>query len=925
MTAHAKAPDVLYLLDGMALAYRAHFAFIQRPITTSKGVNTSALFGFTSTLVELMEARNPSHLAVVFDTAAPTERHELFADYKANRQEMPDDLSQALPHLGRIAEAFGLTVLRQDGYEADDIIGTLAWQAADEGADVYMVTPDKDFGQLVRPRVTIYRPGHKGEPPQILGVDEVLGKWDIERPEQVIDMLALCGDASDNIPGVPGIGPKTAAKLLKEYHSVEELINRIDELKGKQKENFKLHTEQALLSKKLATINTAVPVPVSFADLKIGERDPAALHNLFEEFEFRSLSRRVLGGEVPKLAKQSDLFAESTVASEPLVSDRPMQTRADTCAKYILVESVKTGIEILNTFQTASEFCFHLETDGLDPLDARPLGIALCQKAGDAVFLAWPDAEDPLKQEWLNAASRLLESECALKVGHNLKFDLRVLLTAGIVVAGPFFDTMLAHALMEADARHGMDRLAESFLSYRSLPLSQLIGEKGERPLRDIPLPNLAEYAAEIADVTFQLYKVFQPKLVELGLAAVMQEIEMPLLPVLASMEQDGILLDLETLEEFSARLNNEIDQAQREVWRMAGREFSLNSPKQVGEVLFDDLQLAKKPKKTATGQYATNEQTLATLAHLHPIVPRMLDYREVVKLQNTYVEALPKSVSNITQRVHTTFGQLQTATGRLVSNNPNLQNIPIRTTLGQEIRKAFIAPPGWVLLSADYSQIELRVIAALSKDEGLQEAFLRGEDIHQATAAKIFDCSIDEVTRDQRSRAKMVNFGIPYGISPFGLAQRLACSRTEAAELIDSYFRRFPLVREFIEDVLAEARSRGWVETITGRRRWLKDINSGNGATRAAAERMAINTPIQGSAADLIKKAMSNVSCRLRQEKSEAKLLLQVHDELVLECPKDQVEILANLVKREMEQAIVLAVPVVVEIGWGENWLSAH
>jgi len=919
----------LYLLDGMALAYRAHFALIRSPIYTSKGFNTSAIFGFTGTLIELMTNRRPSHLAVVFDTDAPTERHELHREYKANREDMPEDLAAAMPHLGRIAEAFGIPVLKKDGYEADDIIGTLAHRAVADGFDeVYMVTPDKDFGQLVTGRIKMYRPSRKGDAAEVWGVDEIKAKWGIERVEQVIDMLGLCGDASDNIPGVPGIGPKTAEKLLARYDSVENLIDHVDELKGKQRERVREHADQALLSKKLATIQLDVPVECDWEDLRRDEPDREKIVPLFAEFEFRTLGKRIFGDDFSVREAAGDLVLRSEDddagdAQIELIPQTGFKKLADVTHDYRIAKTDTELAELVDALRSADTFAFDTETTALNPRAAELVGISF----STAPHRGW---WAPASKAALDALRPVFADASLTKIGHNLKFDLAVLAENDCPVDGLCHDTMLAHALIDPGQRHNLDALAEDLLQYSPVPFGELMPEakKGE-PLdySDVDGQTLADYAIEDADVALRLWQALEPKLEETGQARVFHEIETPLLPVLVAMEREGILMCEDTLKEIGRSLQDHVIKLQEAVYGAAGREFNLNSPKQLGEVLFDELELVEKPKKTRTGQYATNEQVLATLAAKHPIVNDLLEYRQLTKLKNTYLDALPDAIDPKTGRVHTHYGQVQTATGRLSSNDPNLQNIPVRSERGREIRKAFVPREGWKLLAADYSQIELRILAALTGDAGLLAAFKEKRDIHTATAARIFQVAPDEVTRDQRGTAKMVNFGIPYGISAFGLAQRLGgtIGRTEAQEIIDSYFAQFPGIPGYMERQKEFAREHGYVETVCGRRRHLRDINSGNGTIRAAAERNAINMPIQGTAADMIKLAMVRIQKSITEKKLQSRMLLQVHDELVFELAPPEEDTLRELVTDGMARALELDCPIEIEIGVGDNWLEAH
>ena len=925
----------LYLLDGMALAYRAHFALIRSPIYTSKGFNTSAIFGFTSTLIELLQNKKPSHLAVVFDTSAPTERHEIYPEYKANREDMPEDLSAALPHLDRIAEAFGIPVLKLDGYEADDIIGTLAHRADADGFDeIFMVTPDKDFGQLVTEKVKMYRPSRKGDGAEIWGVKEICEKWGIQRVDQVIDMLGLCGDVSDNIPGVPGIGPKTAEKLLAKYDTVEGLLDHVDELKGKQQEKVRDNADQARLSKKLATIQMDVPIEADWDTLKLDEPDKEKLAPIFAEFEFRTLGKRVFGSNFSVQETASDLVLmseddektatkkESTEGQLDLIPDISFKKLADIKTDYCIVKTDAELAELVSTLTKAKVFAFDTETTALNPRAAELVGISFSTTKHSGYWV-------PATVAALEALRPMFADAALTKIGHNLKFDLSVLAENDCPVDGLCYDTMLAHALIDPEQRHNLDTLSEDYLQYSTIRFSELLPDvkKGETiDYTGVDEAALTNYAIEDADVTLQLWEVFEPKLKECGQDKIFFEIETPLLPVLVAMEREGIRMSENTLKEIGGSIEGHIIELQNAVYDAAGRDFNLNSPKQLGEVLFDELKLVEKPKKTKTGQYATNEQVLSSLAPKHQIVADLMEYRQLSKLTSTYINALPNSVDPKTDRVHTHYGQVQTATGRLSSNDPNLQNIPVRSPKGREIRKAFVSRAGWKLLAADYSQIELRILAALTKDEGLLTAFKEGQDIHTATAAKIFDVAPEDVTRDQRSTAKMVNFGIPYGISAFGLAQRLGTvSRTEAQEIIDSYFAQFPGIPGYMESQKESAKEKGYVETVCGRRRYLRDINSSNGTVRAGAERNAINMPIQGTAADMIKIAMVRIQKSMNEANLQSRMLLQVHDELVFDLEPSEEATLRELVTDGMIGALELDCPIEIEIGIGDNWLEAH
>ncbi len=954
----------LFLLDGMALVYRAHFAFISRPIRTSRGFNTSALFGFVSTLLDILENAQPTHLAVAFDTEAPTPRHRAYPAYKATRQEMPEELGAALPHVRRFVQAFGIHSLALDGYEADDLIGTLARRAEPAGFETFLVTPDKDFAQLVTERTRLWRPGYKGAPPEIWGPQEVCQRWGIARVEQVVDLLGLMGDASDNIPGVPGVGEKTAAKLIARYGSLEGVLAHAGEIKGKLGEALQQHADLARLSRRLATIITDVPLQAQPDDLGLGARDDAALRDLCVEFEFNAIGRRLFGEDfkagrgyspgppppsppreaVTAGAAQGELFdaagkttpTDEPPAPEPAASEAPprggvaLRTLTDVPHRYELVTDADAAAQLAARLAQGEWVALDTETDGLNPHQARLLGVALSDGAGRGWYVLVDGPDDPR----LAALRPLLESPQVGKVGHNLKFDLLVLRWHGVTVRGALFDTMIAHAVIEPEQRHGLNYCAEVYLGYSPVPIERLIGPAGpgQRALAEVSPAAVAEYAAEDADVAWQLREQFLPRLRERGAERVFYEVEMPVLPALVGMEFEGVRVDADVLRAFSARLAHLLREHEQAIHRLAGREFNVNSNKQLGEVLFEQLRLADRPRRTATGQYATDEQTLQSLAADHEIVRRILDYRAVAKLKSTYADALPAAILPRTGRVHTTFHQAATVTGRLSSQDPNLQNIPIRTELGQEIRRAFVARPPepdgtrWHILSADYSQIELRILAAMSREPAMIEAFRRGLDIHAATAARVFGVAPEAVTPEQRRQAKMVNFGIVYGISAFGLAQRLGLPRGEAAALIEHYFASYPGIREHIQQTLEQARARGYVETLTGRRRYLRDLRSANATVRGAAERNAINTPIQGTAADMIKLAMGRIHAALEQRRLRTRLILQVHDELVFDLYEPEAAEVRELVADAMRRALPLPeVPIEVSLGVGPNWLDAH
>ena len=919
----------LFLLDGMALVYRAHFALIRSPIYTSKGFNSSAVYGFTNTLVELISKQTPSHIAVVFDTKAPTERHEIFPEYKAQRDAMPEDLSMALPVVKSVIKAFNIPVIERDGFEADDVIGTLAKKAVldDPECEVFMVTPDKDFAQLVEKRIFMFKPAKGGNEPEILGVDSIKEQWNIESPDQVIDILGLWGDASDNIPGVPGIGEKTAKKLISKYQSIENILENVDELKGKQKENLENYRDQALLSKKLVTIITDAPVDLDWVDLQRTEMNREVISELFVEYEFNAIGKRLLG---------EDFVAGRGFESEDDgIEDGVLKTITDVDHDYLFVPSddKKKRIQEIKALKKSKSLCFDTETTGKDPIHDELIGMSFCISKGKAVYFECP-REVNAKKSFLEDFKDLFEDSNIEKIGHNLKFDLTVLHWCGLKVEGQLFDTMLAHTLVFPDQKHSMDFVSESMLGYSPIPFQSLIDEQesGDQlsligtSISEIEASKIADYAAEDADVTFQIADKLRPLLDEKGQGKVFYEIESPLVPILVSIESEGISLDCEILDQIRESLSESINSLGKEITELAGKEFNLNSPKQLGEVLFDDLKLVEKPKKTKTGQYKTDEGVLNALAPKHRIVEAILEYRESAKLKSTYVDALPNAISKKTGRIHSSFGQLVTATGRLASNNPNLQNIPIRTEQGRKIRKAFVPrKEGYKILAADYSQIELRVMASISGDDSMRSAFAEGLDIHSATAARVYGVDLDAVTSDMRRGAKTVNFGIIYGISAFGLSQRLDIPRGEAADLIDSYFEEYPRVKEYMDDTIAFAKENGYVETLSGRRRYLRDINSSNAMIRSAAERTAINTPIQGTAADMIKLAMTRVHAALSEGGYRTRMILQVHDELLFDMDLEEEEEIKQIVVKEMHNALPLQVPSVVDVGLGDNWLEAH
>ena len=907
----------LYLLDGMALAYRGHFALMRNPRMTSKGMNTSAVFAFANTLMSIIDRESPSHIAVVFDTPEPTHRHLAYPAYKAQREAMPEDLSQALPYVIRLCEGFNIPVIKKPGWEADDVIGTLSLLAESEGFQTYMVTPDKDYGQLVSPNTFIYKPGRSGGEAEILGVDEIKNKWNIERIDQVIDVLGLMGDASDNIPGVPGIGEKTAQKLIARFGNVESLIGGIGELKGKQRENVEKFSDQAVLSKELVTIDRAVPVKLDLKSMELSEYNSRELINLFVELEFNTLGRRLLGDD---FAVSSDVVGNETDSES-----KPLKTINDVEYKYTLVDTKEKRAELIGQLIDQTEFSFDLETTGLDIKQCGIVGIAFSWEEGCGFFVKLP-AERDSAIEVLGEFEPIFGSE-KLKVGHNLKFDLGVLRWHGITVEGRFFDTMLAAALIDPDGRKSMDYLAKSLLGYQPVGISELIGERGDGQLSMdlVPIEDLTRYAVEDADITWQLYQVLKERIKEFGLERVLYEIECPLLCVLVDMEHEGIAMELNVLKTMSQEFSGQLKDLTQRIFTIAGEEFNLNSGRQLGQILFEKLALDTKAKRTKkTGQYQTGESVLRKLANRHEVAQFVLDYRLYNKLKSTYVDSLPNSIFSVTDRVHTNFEQAVTATGRMQSHGPNLQNIPIRSEQGREIRKAFVPrSEEYILLAADYSQIELRIAAELSQDQDMLNTFISDGDIHSATAQKIYKVNEADVTDDMRRQAKTVNFGIIYGISAFGLAERLDVNRFDAGEIIAQYFAQYPGIETYMEETIEFARSKGYVETVTGRRRPLRDINSRNATSRKAAERNAINSRIQGSAADMIKLAMSGIHSELLSMRS--KMLLQVHDELVFDLHEDEVDDVTVLVEREMCEALPMKVPITVEMGMGRNWLEAH
>ena len=950
----------LFLLDAYALIFRGYYAFIKNPRINSKGMDTSAIMGFTNSLLDVIRREKPDHLAVAFDKGGSVARSEAFPDYKANRLETPEAIKIAVPYIHRILEAMHIPIIEKEGFEADDLIGTLSRQAEEAGYKTYMVTPDKDFAQLVTDNVVMYKPSRMGNGIEIWDVEKVKEKFEIEDPKQVIDYLGMMGDSVDNIPGLPGVGEKTAKKFLKEYGSLEGLLENTHELKGKMKEKVEQNKELGILSKQLATIMLDCPVEFHEEDFELNSPNIEKVTEIFQELEFRrSLENlhRIFNREGNNYAPSTQGQVAGKVTGENASSDtgvaKPSQAEDGQQLDIFSAQASSSGEAMSGGYQTVEDtdhlyqhvttdlgrklllsklmkqqsVCFDTETTSLNTLEARLVGIAFSFERGKGYYLPVPEEEDEAL-ELLQSFKPFFEDESIEKIGQNLKYDVKVLLNYCMEVRGPLFDTMIAHYLLNPDMRHNMDLLSETYLSYSPVSIETLIGKKGKNQgsMRDVPLDKQTEYAVEDADVTWQLKQLFEKELEENGLSKLFSEIEIPLLQVLASMELEGINLNTKFLQDLSGEFDQDIQKLEKKIYAEADTDFNLASPKQLGVVLFEKLKLIDKPKKTRTGQYATGEEILSKLASEHEIVADILEWRGLVKLKNTYVDSLPNEVNPHTGRVHTTYSQTVAATGRLSSNNPNLQNIPIRTERGQLIRKAFIPKSAdYTLLAADYSQIELRLIAELSGDEQMKTSFQRGEDSHRSTAAKVFKVPIEEVTREQRSYAKTVNFGIIYGVSSFGLSQQTDLSRTEARELIETYYETYPTLRSYIAKQVDFARDHGYVETILGRRRYLKNINSRNAVVRSADERNAVNAPIQGSAADIIKIAMIRLHDIFRKKQYRSKMLLQVHDELVFDIHKDEMETLRPLIKNEMENAYKMSIPLIVDVGEGQNWLEAH
>ena len=926
--------DKLFLIDAYALIYRSYYAFINNPRINSKGLNTSAVMGFCNTLNEVLNKEQPSHIGVAFDHGL-TFRNEAFPQYKAQREATPEDIKLSVPIIKDILTAYHIPVLQVDGFEADDVIGTLALKAGEQGVDTYMLTPDKDYAQLVRPNVYMYRPRHGGGY-ETMGPDEVNQKYNISSPLQVIDLLALMGDSADNFPGCPGVGEKTASKLINEFGTVEKLIENTAQLKGRMREKVEGAVEDIKMSKFLATIRTDVPLELDLEQLRLKEPDTAKLQEIFTELEFKSFANRLLNkAEKPKKVdnRQLSLFDEPAMAEADSSLFEPQSSHAanretieTTPHEYHLVQTEADIQALVNLLSAADVISLDTETTSTNAIEAQLVGLSFAVEEKKAYYVPVPEQANEA-QNIVDKFKAIYENPNTLKVGQNIKYDLEVLRSYGVTLQGPLFDTMVAHYLLQPELRHNMDFMAEVYLNYETVHIDALIGPKGkaQKNMRELAPSEVYAYACEDADITLQLKNVLQPKLVEAGVERLFNEVEMPLIPVLAEMECNGVRIDTAALKETSQVFTERMLQLEQEIYQAAGKTFNVASPKQVGDILFGEMKIIDKPKKTKTGQYVTSEEVLQTLRSKHPIVAHILDYRALKKLLGTYVDALPKLINPRTGHIHTSFNQAVTATGRLSSSDPNLQNIPVRGEDGKEIRKCFIPEEGCEFFSADYSQIELRVMAHLSQDANMLDAFREGYDIHAATAAKIYNKPVSEVTRDERTKAKRANFGIIYGITVFGLADRLNIERAEAKQLIDGYFKMFPQVQQYMEQAKETARANGYVETFFHRRRYLPDINSGNATVRAIAERNAINAPIQGSAADIIKVAMVRIFQRFQRENIRSKMILQVHDELnfsVLPTEKEQVE---RIVMEEMQAAYPLDVPLVADSGWGNNWLEAH
>lgn len=924
-------PKRLYLLDAYALIYRAYYALNRNPRINSKGLNTSAILGFANSLYEVLQNEKPDYMAVVFDPKGLTFRSDIYPEYKANREKTPEDIINSIPYIKSLIEGFGIEILQVDNYEADDVIGTLSKKAEKAGLHTYMMTPDKDFGQLVSENIFIMKPAKMGNSAEVWGVKEVCEQFGVSRPEQVIDFLGMSGDAVDNIPGIMGVGPVTAKKLIAQFDSVENMVENVDEIKNpKVQEKVKAAKEMALLSKKLATIELNVPIELELDKLVMDKPNREALTELFNELEFRTFAQRVFANTPTQATTQqegfqTDLFGGFNDAPEEMISQ--LKTIENTPHTYELADTAEKRKKLIETLQSCMAFCFDTETTGLDSLVDELVGMSFSFKPHTGVYVPLP-VDRGEAQSIVQEFKAIFESDQVGKIGQNLKFDIAFLASYDIDVQGPFFDTMIAHYLLEPDMRHNMDLLSETYLKYKPVSIETLIGKKGknQNSMRLADLEKVAEYAAEDADITLQLKMHFEPLLAEMNLLELFTQVEMPLIKVLADMERNGVKLDVKALNEFSLELGTDIRELEKRIHEQAGEPFNIASPKQMGDILFGKMKISDKAKKTKSGQYATGEDVLVKLENEHPIIREILDYRSLTKLKSTYVDALPELVNKKDGRIHTSYNQTVAATGRLSSTNPNLQNIPIRTEKGREIRKAFVPKDeNHVLFAADYSQVELRIIASMSGDEAMIHDFQEGIDIHTATASRVYDVPLEEVSSDIRRNAKTVNFGIIYGISAFGLSERLSIPRKEAATIIQNYFEKYSGIKRFMDDCVETAKEKGYVETLMGRRRYLRDINSRNAIVRGFAERNAINAPIQGSSADMIKVAMIRIFDIMKKEQMQSKMILQVHDELVFEARKDEIDKLKVIVEREMREALPLKVPVVVEMNTGDNWLDAH
>ncbi|MFP4046388.1 MAG: DNA polymerase I [Bacteroidales bacterium] len=921
----------LFLLDAYALIYRAYYAFIKNPVYNSKGLNTSAILGFTNTLLEVLEKQSPTHIGVAFDPSEPTFRNEIYPEYKANREQMPEDIKASIPYIKEIIKGFNIPIIEVSGYEADDVIGTLSYQSKKEQYETYMMTPDKDYGQLLDENIYIYKPKRFGNEAEVIDKKRICEEFNIEKPEQIIDIMALWGDKSDNIPGAPGIGEKTAKKLISKYGNIENLYENINDLKGKQKENLINFEEQVKLSKKLVTINLYVPVDIENFELERQQPDQSYLIKLFAELEFKNISRRMFGEEPPPQAKgspiQQDLFSDhKEFQSQSKKNDANMIENSD--KNYQLIDNKEKKAKLLKDLKKVKEFCFDTETTSVNPHDAELVGISFAIEPNEACFLPIPAQKDKAL-EIISPFKEIFQNKGIKKVGQNIKYDILVLNQYDVEVQGELFDTMIAHYLLQPEQRHNLNALSEKYLNYKPINIESIIGKKGKKQLsmRDISLEKVTPYACEDADLTLMLKEKLEKELKENGLESLAYKLEMPLIYVLINMELNGVKINKEALNQYADELRKELSELEKSIHSMAGMEFNIDSPKQLGEVLFDRMKIVEKPRKTKTKQYSTSEETLQAIQDKHPIIREVLTYRSLRKLLSSYVEALPNLIHPKTGKIHTSFNQAIASTGRLSSYNPNLQNIPIREERGRKIRKAFVpSDDDHILLSADYSQIELRIMAHMSGDPSLVEAFKKDMDIHSITAANIFHLdSVEEVTQEQRRKAKTANFGIIYGISAYGLSQRLNIPRKEAAELIEEYFKKFPKVKEYMDNMISFGREHGYVKTLKGRKRFLENINSRNATIRSMAERNAINAPIQGTAADIIKIAMLDVFKEMTEKEYKSKIILQVHDELIFDACKSELEDLRKMVTYKMENAMKLDVPLTVESGMGNNWLEAH